>query len=192
MSHSQRRPSLVGPPKSTARPDGPSPAKGWCVPKQQATDAELHSNINYICSQGVDCKPIQPGDACYNPNNAKAHATYAMNTFYQTKGRQPYQCYFSQTAAISNQNPIVSSFIDTACVAWHQKKKYCKVKISCDDEDNVNLESPPDSLLKPNVVVAAKSVVVVAASDARFETCWLLDEGKKEVVNSSCRSSFID
>ncbi|XP_021749579.1 glucan endo-1,3-beta-glucosidase-like [Chenopodium quinoa] len=102
---SQTRPNPVGPPKSTARPAGPGPAKGWCVPKQQATDAQLQSNINYVCSQGVDCKPIQPGGACYNPNNVRAHATYAMNTFYQTKGRQPYQCDFSQTAVISNQNP---------------------------------------------------------------------------------------
>uniref|UniRef100_A0A803N100 X8 domain-containing protein n=1 Tax=Chenopodium quinoa TaxID=63459 RepID=A0A803N100_CHEQI len=89
MSHSQTRPSPVGPPKLTARPAGPGPAKGWCVPKQQATDAQLQSNINYVCSHGVDCKPIQLGGACYNPNNARAHATYAMNTFYQDKGRQP-------------------------------------------------------------------------------------------------------
>uniref|UniRef100_A0A803M838 eIF-4F 25 kDa subunit n=1 Tax=Chenopodium quinoa TaxID=63459 RepID=A0A803M838_CHEQI len=63
---SQTRPSLVGPPKLTARPAGLGPAKGWCVLKQQATDAQLHSNINYVYSQGVDCKPIQPGGACYN------------------------------------------------------------------------------------------------------------------------------
>ncbi|XP_057523769.1 glucan endo-1,3-beta-glucosidase [Amaranthus tricolor] len=88
-----------------ATPALPGPAKGWCVPKPQATDAQLQANINYVCSQGVDCKPIQPGGACFNPNNVRSHATYAMNAFYQTKGRQPFQCDFSQTAVISNNNP---------------------------------------------------------------------------------------
>ncbi|XP_021766150.1 uncharacterized protein LOC110730639 [Chenopodium quinoa] len=81
---SQMSPSPVGPPNSTAQPAGPGPAKGWYIPKQQAPDAQLQSNINYVCSQGVDCKPIQPSGACYNPNNVRAHATYAINTFYQT------------------------------------------------------------------------------------------------------------
>lgn len=94
----------VVPPKSTT-PALPGPTKGWCVPKPQATDAQLQANINYVCSQGVDCKPIQPGGACFNPNNVRAHATYVMNTFYQTKGRQPFQCDFSHTAMLSNRNP---------------------------------------------------------------------------------------
>lgn len=92
-------------PQPRPRPALPGPAKGWCVPKPQATDSQLQANINYVCSQGVDCKPIQPGGACFNPNNVRAHATYAMNSFYQTKGRQPFQCDFSQTAVLTNQNP---------------------------------------------------------------------------------------
>lgn len=98
-----------------ATPALPGPAKGWCVPKPQASDAQLQANINYVCSQGVDCKPIQPGGACFNPNNVRSHATYAMNAFYQTKGRQPFQCDFSQTAVISNNNP--SKFL--CCSSYH-------------------------------------------------------------------------
>ncbi|KAL2928716.1 Glucan endo-1 3-beta-glucosidase [Bienertia sinuspersici] len=91
-------------PKPTT-PALPGPAKGWCVPKPEATDAQLQSNINYVCSQGVDCKPIQAGGACFSPNNVRAHATYAMNTYYQTKGRQPSQCDFSHTGVLTNRNP---------------------------------------------------------------------------------------
>ncbi|XP_031116207.1 glucan endo-1,3-beta-glucosidase-like [Ipomoea triloba] len=87
----------------------PKPAPGrtgkFCTPKAGATDAQLQANINYVCSQGVDCRPIQPGGACFNPNTVRSHAAYIMNTFYQTKGRQPFQCDFSGTAAITSANP---------------------------------------------------------------------------------------
>lgn len=82
-----------------------SPAKQWCVPKPEATDAQLQANINYVCSQGVDCQPIQARGSCFAPNTVRAHATYAMNTFYQTKGRQPFQCDFSNTGVLTNRNP---------------------------------------------------------------------------------------
>lgn len=77
----------------------------WCVPKAEATDAQLQANINYVCSQGVNCQPIQAGGSCFAPSNVRAHATYAMNTFYQTKGRQPFQCDFSNTGVLTNRNP---------------------------------------------------------------------------------------
>jgi len=82
-----------------------SPAKQWCVPKPDATDAQLQANINYVCSQGVDCQPIQAGGSCFAPNTVRAHATYAMHTFYQTKGRQPFQCDFANTGVLTHSNP---------------------------------------------------------------------------------------
>ncbi|XP_074287322.1 glucan endo-1,3-beta-glucosidase [Silene latifolia] len=83
----------------------PGHGRNWCVPKPEATDAQLQANINYVCSQGVDCRPIQAGGACFNPNNVRSHAAYAMNSYYQTKGRQPFQCDFSHTAFLSNRDP---------------------------------------------------------------------------------------
>ncbi|KAI3937893.1 hypothetical protein MKX01_027820 [Papaver californicum] len=79
----------------------PTPAlpagKQGCVPTQTATDAQLQANINYVCSQGtVDCKPIQAGGACFNPNSLKAHAVYAMNAYYQKSGRHAFNCDFSK------------------------------------------------------------------------------------------------
>ena len=83
----------------------PVAGQKWCVPKPEATNQALQANINYACAQGIDCKPIQPGGACYEPNNVRTMATYAMNTFYQTKGRQDFQCDFSQSASLTAVNP---------------------------------------------------------------------------------------
>ncbi|XP_059637442.1 glucan endo-1,3-beta-D-glucosidase-like [Cornus florida] len=80
----------------------------WCVPKIGASDAQLQSNLDYACGQGIDCSPIQPGGACFEPNTLYSHAAYAMNLFYQTAGRNPWNCDFSQTAVLSVNNPSYS------------------------------------------------------------------------------------
>ncbi|CAH9126529.1 unnamed protein product, partial [Cuscuta epithymum] len=76
----------------------------FCVPKRSANIEQLIENINYACAH-VDCRPIQPGGACFRPTTARAHAAYAMNTFYQTKGRKPFQCNFTNTARFTHTNP---------------------------------------------------------------------------------------
>ncbi|XP_014498257.1 glucan endo-1,3-beta-glucosidase [Vigna radiata var. radiata] len=100
-------PSTKPGPAPSTKP-GPAPAPGggkWCVPKADANDAALQANINYVCSQGIDCKPIQPGGVCYAPNNVKALATYAMNAYYQANGRHDFNCDFSNTGVITTTNP---------------------------------------------------------------------------------------
>ncbi|CBI31680.3 unnamed protein product, partial [Vitis vinifera] len=79
--------------------------KKWCVPKPDATDEALQSNINYVCSTGVDCKPIQPGGACYDPNTIRSHASYAMNAYYQTSGRHDFNCDFANTGVLATSDP---------------------------------------------------------------------------------------
>ncbi|KAM7264069.1 hypothetical protein ACFE04_001752 [Oxalis oulophora] len=88
----------------------PTPAasggKKWCVTKQEAiSDAALTSNINYACNQGVDCSVIRSGGACYNPNNLKSHASYVMNAYYQTHGRNNFNCDFAGTGRIVTSDP---------------------------------------------------------------------------------------
>ncbi|XVE94729.1 hypothetical protein REPUB_Repub02eG0033600 [Reevesia pubescens] len=63
------------------------------------------ASLDYACGQGIDCTPIQPGGACFEPNTIAAHAAYAMNLYYQTAGRNPWNCDFSQTAMLSSDNP---------------------------------------------------------------------------------------
>jgi hypothetical protein len=76
------------------------------VPKGGVSDAQLQTNLDYACGQiGMDCGPIQPGGACFEPNTIASHAAYAMNLLYQTAGRNPWNCDFSQTATLSSNNP---------------------------------------------------------------------------------------
>ncbi|RWR95713.1 glucan endo-1,3-beta-D-glucosidase [Cinnamomum micranthum f. kanehirae] len=82
-----------------------SKTTGWCVPKAGTSDAQLQSNLDYACGQGIDCTPIQPGGACFLPDTVASHATYSMNLLYQTAGRNPWNCDFSQTATITSTNP---------------------------------------------------------------------------------------
>ncbi|KAJ6727047.1 GLUCAN ENDO-13-BETA-GLUCOSIDASE BG1-RELATED-RELATED [Salix purpurea] len=83
----------------------PTPGSQWCVPKPGVSDQALQANIDYACSNGVDCKPIQLGGACFNPNNVRSHASYVMNLFYQTHGRQAFNCDFSNTGVLTSANP---------------------------------------------------------------------------------------
>ncbi|CAM8926631.1 unnamed protein product [Rhodiola kirilowii] len=100
LSKSQVPPSTPKTPVTLA----PS-TSAWCVPKAGVSDAQLQANLDYVCSHGFDCGPIQPGGACFEPNTMMAHATYAMNLLYQTAGRNPWNCDFSQTATLTSNNP---------------------------------------------------------------------------------------
>ncbi|KAK7340897.1 hypothetical protein VNO77_21614 [Canavalia gladiata] len=94
-------------PAAPERPAAPGGGAGkkWCVPKGEASNDALQANINYVCSQGVDCAPIQPGGVCYAANNVRALATYAMNAYYQANGRNDFNCDFSHTGLITTTNP---------------------------------------------------------------------------------------
>ncbi|XP_075484229.1 glucan endo-1,3-beta-glucosidase-like [Primulina tabacum] len=85
----------------------PAPAAGkkWCVPKPAANDAALQANINYVCSQGVNCSPIQPGGSCFDPNTVRAHASFIMNAYYQAEGRNDYNCDFAGSGVLTTNDP---------------------------------------------------------------------------------------
>ncbi|CAA7013068.1 unnamed protein product [Microthlaspi erraticum] len=69
----------------------------WCMAMWTASNEQLQANIDYCCSNGVDCTPIQPGGICYNPNTLLDHASYAMNAYYQSHGRIEDSCDFNRT-----------------------------------------------------------------------------------------------
>ncbi|XP_051137879.1 glucan endo-1,3-beta-glucosidase-like [Andrographis paniculata] len=94
-------------------------SKMWCVAKGEASNGALQKNIEYACSQSqVDCRPIRQGGACFIPNTVEAHASFAMNSYYQTSGRNNFNCDFSGTAILTSTNPrsLMSkrSFLDHA------------------------------------------------------------------------------
>ncbi|MED6146684.1 hypothetical protein PIB30_036759 [Stylosanthes scabra] len=96
---------------ATPRPPTTQNKSTWCVPKSGVTDVQLQANLDYACGQGIDCTPIQPGGACFEPNTLSNHAAFAMNLFYQSAGRSPLTCDFSQTAILSTNNPSYNNCV---------------------------------------------------------------------------------
>ncbi|ESR48214.1 hypothetical protein CICLE_v10003630mg, partial [Citrus x clementina] len=85
-------------------PGAPNKAM-WCVPKEGVTNKQLQANIDYACGRGIDCSPIAPGGACFEPDTLASHAAYAMNLHHQTNGRNAWDCDFSKTATLSSKDP---------------------------------------------------------------------------------------
>ncbi|XP_004241225.1 glucan endo-1,3-beta-glucosidase [Solanum lycopersicum] len=84
----------------------PEVSKKWCVPKTDASDAALQSNLDFVCSSGiVDCQPIKDGGPCFEPNTVRAHAAYAMNAYYQANGGKDLDCNFINTGVVTNYDP---------------------------------------------------------------------------------------
>ncbi|XP_057996990.1 glucan endo-1,3-beta-D-glucosidase-like isoform X2 [Hevea brasiliensis] len=79
--------------------------KTWCVAKPSSSDAELTANINFACDNLKDCRLIQPNGACYNPNTNINHASVVMNLYYQSNGRNSWNCDFKDSGLISKNDP---------------------------------------------------------------------------------------
>ncbi|KZV34239.1 Glucan endo-1,3-beta-glucosidase precursor [Dorcoceras hygrometricum] len=101
LSKTSQTPST---PKTPVTPSPKPKADAWCVPKAGISNAQLQSNLDYACGL-IDCSPIQPGGACFEPITLISHATYAMNLLYQTAGRNPWNCDFKQSAILTSTNP---------------------------------------------------------------------------------------
>ncbi|XP_039014051.1 glucan endo-1,3-beta-D-glucosidase-like [Hibiscus syriacus] len=84
--------------------------KTWCTAKPSSDQAALLENINYACSQ-VDCQIIQKGCPCFYPNTLINHASVAMNLYYQSMGRNVWNCDFKASALIVLTDPSYSNCI---------------------------------------------------------------------------------
>ncbi|XP_010499944.1 PREDICTED: major pollen allergen Ole e 10-like [Camelina sativa] len=83
----------------------------WCIATLTATNAQLQDNINFACSQGVDCRPIRPGGSCFVPDTLVNHASYVMNAYYQSHGRTPEACSFKNTGTFAATDPSYGSCV---------------------------------------------------------------------------------
>ncbi|CAL9099777.1 X8 domain [Musa troglodytarum] len=82
--------------------------KTWCVAKPSSDEATLLGNINYACSQ-VDCSVLQRGRTCFFPDNLMSHASIAMNLYYQSRGRNPWNCFFKNSGLVVATDPSYGS-----------------------------------------------------------------------------------
>lgn len=82
----------------------------WCVANGNAGEEKLQTGLDYACGEGgADCRPIQEGSTCYNPNTLEAHASYAFNSYYQKKARGIGSCDFGGAAYVVTQPPSTYS-----------------------------------------------------------------------------------
>ncbi|KAL1203003.1 Glucan endo-1,3-beta-glucosidase 13 [Cardamine amara subsp. amara] len=78
----------------------------WCVSNVEAAKEKLQAALDYACGEGgADCRPIQPGATCYQPESLEAHASYAFNSYYQKNARRIGTCSFGGAAHVVTQPP---------------------------------------------------------------------------------------
>ncbi|CAN0910310.1 PLASMODESMATA CALLOSE-BINDING PROTEIN 3 [Linum grandiflorum] len=101
-------PTSNPPPYLPAQPMGKKPGSGsgsWCVSKPTVSDAILQRGLDYACGMGADCKQIQPGGPCFQPNTVSAHSSFAFNSYWQKGKAAGGTCDFGGTAMIVTIDP---------------------------------------------------------------------------------------
>ncbi|XP_031490916.1 major pollen allergen Ole e 10-like [Nymphaea colorata] len=83
----------------------------WCIARPSAEQTVLQNNIDFACSNGVDCSVLASGQACSLPDTIINHASVVMNLYYSANGRQPYTCSFANSGLITTVDPSYGSCV---------------------------------------------------------------------------------
>ncbi|XP_019101050.1 PREDICTED: glucan endo-1,3-beta-glucosidase-like [Camelina sativa] len=114
--------------------DTPSTSGKWCMAKEEATDEQLQANIDWVCSNGIDCNPISPGGICFDNNNMKSRSTFVMNAYYVSKGYTEDACDFKGSGIVTTTNPSTSTCTIPSGDAQSTSGKWCMAKEEATDE----------------------------------------------------------
>ncbi|OWM89178.1 hypothetical protein CDL15_Pgr010464 [Punica granatum] len=103
---------LTTSPSGSETPVSPSPKSNgsWCTARSGVPDTKLQAALNYACGQGIECRAIQPGGPCFEPNTFTSHAAYAMYLDYQHSAKGTDDCELTQSAMLTSKNPSKTSF----------------------------------------------------------------------------------
>lgn len=78
----------------------------WCVALAGVSQVDLQNALDWACGLGMaDCREIQDGNACFEPDTLVSHASYAFNRYYQQNGNSDIACNFGGTATVTKNNP---------------------------------------------------------------------------------------
>lgn len=78
----------------------------WCVALAGVSQGDLQNALDWACGLGMaDCREIQDGGACFEPDTLVSHASYAFNNYYQRNGNSDIACNFGGTATVTKNNP---------------------------------------------------------------------------------------
>lgn len=100
------QPPVIYPPPSVPPPPHKAPNIAlWCVAKPTVPDPIIQEAMNYACGTVADCDSILPSGACYMPNTALAHASYAFNSYWQRTKVGGGTCEFGGTAMLVTVDP---------------------------------------------------------------------------------------
>ncbi|CAL5008665.1 unnamed protein product [Urochloa decumbens] len=83
-------------------------SKTWCVAKPSAEAAALQGNLEFACSES-DCGAIQGTGGCTHPDSLLSRASVAMNSYYQARGRNTWNCFFNGTGLITITDPSLGN-----------------------------------------------------------------------------------
>lgn len=84
----------------------------YCIAMDGVDKRTMQAALDWACGPGrANCSEIQPGEACYQPNDVKNHASYAFDSYYQKEGASAGSCDFKGVAMITTTDPSHGSCI---------------------------------------------------------------------------------